>query len=137
MNSRSNLQPQIDAHQISLDLEGLDELLTGVVEPPTADGETVAYPASETAMIMLLLEQVRLLNDHVCEAKERLISANERMASLATVVSLQTRQLESLPHYEAESAKIAGLERNIVLLERENEMLRQPWWIKFMRWVRK
>jgi hypothetical protein len=133
----SNLQPQIDAHQISLDLEGLEELLTGIVEPATFDNTTAAAPASETAMIMLLLEQVRLLNEHVYEAKERLISANERMASLATVVTLQTRQLESLPHYEAEAARIAVLERNIVLLEHENEVLRQPWWIKLTRWLQK
>jgi uncharacterized protein HemY len=136
MNS-GNLQPQFDAHQSSLDLEGLDELLTGVVEPPIADGETAVSPESETAMIMLLLEQIRLLNDHVCEAKERLISANERMASLATVVGLQTRKLESLPHYEAEAAKISGLERNIILLERENEMLRQPWWTRLLRFITK
>jgi hypothetical protein len=59
------------------------------------------------------------------------------MASLATVVSLQTRQLEQLPHFEAEAAKVTRLERNIVLLERENEILRQPWWVRLMNWIRK
>jgi len=133
----SNLQPQVDAHQISLDLEGLDELLAGAVESSTGPAEADVPPMGETEMIILLLEQVRLLNEHVSDAKERLVSANQRMASLATVVNLQGRQLESLFQYEAEAARVSVLERNIDLLERENEMLRQPWWQKFILWIKK
>lgn len=134
----SNLRPQVDAHQISLDLDGLDDLLEGRVGSlPDKTEHPVSVPQSETEIILLLLEQVRLLNQHVCEAKERLISANERMGSLASVVKLQTRQLESLPYFEAEAAKVKALERNIALLERENETLRQPWWIRLGRWLNK
>jgi len=138
MMMNSNLQPEVDAHQISLDLDGLEELLNGAEEFPVIEAEQAPPPlASETELIFRLLDQVRILNDHVDQAKERVISANDRMSSLVTMIEMQSSQLERMTHFQIRAGKVQGLERKLELLERENERLRGAWWRKLLFWAKK
>src|SRR5580693_1371645 len=108
----SNLKPQEDAHQISLDLDGLDDFLETmpeIVEAESAVDVTVTGNASahdetnaegpgERELMLRLLDQVAWINSSVDAARDRLAAANERMSSLTTVVQLQTGQFEMLAH---------------------------------------
>lgn len=139
----SNLKPKEDAHQISLDLDGLDDFLETMpefVEAESAVDVTVSAQSEQTStteedgserqLMLQLLEQVAWINSSVDAARERLAAANERMSSLTTVVQLQTGQFEMLAHYQSQGARVATLERQVLLLTEENEKLKRPWWKK-------
>ena len=140
----SNLRPKEDPHQISLDLDGLDEFLESmpeIVETESAIDVTVTgtEPAPEQAntedqgerqLMLQLLEQVAWINSSVDAARDRLAAANERMSSLTTVVQLQTGQFEMLAHYQSQAARVVTLERQVLLLTEENDKLKRPWWKK-------
>jgi hypothetical protein len=127
----SNLQPQVDAHQISLDLDGLDDLL--VVSPQVIEVvQEEDIPAEERQLLLSLLDQIASVNTAVDEARDRLAAANERMSSLATIVQLQTGQLELLSHYQNQAARAVSLERHIAELEAENANLKQTWWRRLL-----
>jgi hypothetical protein len=85
---------------------------------------------SERELMLQLLNQVVWVNNSVDAARERLAVANERMNSLTTAVQLQTGQFEMLAHYQSQAARVATLERQVLLLAEENERLKRPWWKK-------
>lgn len=133
----SNPQPKIDTHQISLDLDGLDDFLEAtqeIIEAPEVEiiasqiAETEEIPDEERTLLLKLLGQVSDVNSAVEEARDRLAAANERMTSLATVVQLQTGQLELLSHYQNQAARTTSLERQIAELQLQNMKLNQVWW---------
>ena len=134
----SNLKAQVDAHQISLDLDGLDEFL----EAAPADIEVLQPDAVEPAdmgekqLMLRLLQEVIDVNAAVEAARERLTAANERMNSLNTVVQIQTTQLEMLGHYQSQAARVTSLEREIVALKAENAKLKQVWWRRISAWFK-
>ena len=109
-SSNANLQPQIDYHQVSVDLDGLDDLLEGTPVQVEAISEETAEQA-DRRQILLLLDQIINVNSCVDDARQRLAAANERMNSLTTVVQLQTEQLEMLNHFQNRAARVSELKK--------------------------
>lgn len=138
-----NLQPRLDAHQISLDLDGLDEFLevasdyTEGIVAVSAQESKEQQEGNERELILQLLDQIVCVNQSVEDARRRLVAANERMNSLTTVVHLQTEQLEMLNHFQNRAAKVTELEGQIDRLAKENERLRLNWWQKLLMRLRK
>ncbi|HEY9715205.1 MAG TPA: hypothetical protein V6C72_17170 [Chroococcales cyanobacterium] len=124
----SNLKPQVDAHQISLDLEGLDDFL----ESSQHQVEVAEEESQEKSLLLQLMDRVVTVNQSVEEARERLSAANERMSALHTVVQVQTGQLELLSHYQNQAARVTSLERQINQLQEENARLKQSWFNKLL-----
>ncbi len=135
-SSNANLQPQIDYHQASVDLDGLDDLLEGTPVQVEAISEETAEQA-DRRQILLLLDQIINVNRCVDDARQRLAAANERMNSLTTVVQLQTEQLEMLNHFQNRAARVSELEEEIVTLKATNEKLRSTWWRKILSFFRR
>ena len=134
----SNLKRKVDAHQISLDLEGLDEFLeASPAEVELVTVEPVVDGASEdNKLILRLLQEVIEVNAAIEVTRERLAAANERMTSLHTVVQLQTKQLEMMAHYQSQAARVTALEHEIDLLKFENAKLKQVWWRRIINWFK-
>ncbi len=135
-SSNANLQPQIDYHQVSVDLDGLDDLLEGTPVQVEAISEETAEQA-DRRQILLLLDQIINVNSCVDDARQRLAAANERMNSLTTVVQLQTEQLEMLNHFQNRAARVSELEEEIVTLKAANEKLRSTWWRKILSFFKR
>jgi uncharacterized protein YciW len=91
---------------------------------------------SEHELILQLLNQLCLVNELVKDTSERLISANERLTSLAALVSIQNKQMELLTHYQAQAARATSLENQLAIIKLENERLKKPWWRKIMLWLK-
>ncbi|HEY9777090.1 MAG TPA: hypothetical protein V6C81_25215 [Planktothrix sp.] len=124
----SNLQPKVDAHQISLDLDGLEDLLSTTVEHQVVEAQPVDEMESET--ILRLLRELTSVAELVNETRERLAAASERMGSMAAMIKLQAEQLELLSHYQGQATRVSGLEHKITLLKQELIRQRRPWYKK-------
>jgi len=135
-SSNANLQPQIDYHQVSVDLDGLDDFLEGTPVQVEAISEETAEQA-DRRQILQLLDQIININRSVDDARQRLAAANERMNSLTTVVQLQTEQLELLNHFQNRAARVTELEEEIVTLKADNEKLRSTWWRKILSFFKR
>ena len=129
MNTKPQYEP--DRRDSALDLDGLEGLLDQAhVE--------IASPTdkSEHELILQLLNQLCLVNELVKDTSERLIAANERLTSLAALVSIQNKQMELLTHYQAQAARATSLENQLAIIKLENERLKKPWWRKIMLWLK-
>ena len=135
-SSNANLQPQIDYHQVSIDLDGLDDFLVGTPVQADAISEETAELA-DRKLILQLLDQIINVNRCVDDARQRLSAANERMNSLTTVVQLQTEQLELLNHFQNRAARVNELEEEIVTLKADNLKLSSTWWRKILSFFKR
>ena len=128
MNSLPNFE--LDLHQSSIDLSGLESFLESPVTEEPEREET------ETQVILRLLEQLYRVGELVKDTSQRLVEAHERLNSLTALVSLQNKQMEILSHYQAQAARSAGLEHSLALALAENEKLKRSMWRKIFFWIK-
>lgn len=127
----TNRKQDLQSHDQSVDLEGLEGLLDHAhveLAPPPEP--------SEATVIQNLLEQLCRVNELVKDTSERLAGANERLNSLASIVSIQSKQMDLLSHYQAQAARTASLENQLAITNAELELHRRPVWKKLMFWVK-
>jgi hypothetical protein len=121
---------EVDLHQASIDLSGLESFL----ESPAT--EEPVREETETQVILRLLEQLYRVGELVKDTSQRLVEAHDRLNSLTALVSLQNKQMEILSHYQAQAARAAGLEHSLSLALAENEKLKRSMWRKIFFWIK-
>jgi hypothetical protein len=121
---------ELDLHQSSIDLSGLESFLESPVTEEPVREET------ETQVILRLLEQLYRVGELVKDTSQRLVEAHERLNSLTALVTLQNKQMEILSHYQAQAARAAGLEHSLALALAENEKLKRSMWRKIFFWIK-
>lgn len=128
-----NTKPQYesDPHDRAIDLDGLEGLLDQAHMEVSHEEQ-----GSEHELILKLLNQLCLVNELVKDTSERLVLANERLTSLASLVTTQNKQIELLNHYQAQAARATSLENQLAIIKLENERLKQPFWRKILFWLK-
>ncbi|HEY9712884.1 MAG TPA: hypothetical protein V6C72_05410 [Chroococcales cyanobacterium] len=136
MNTRP--QYESDPRDRALDLDGLEGLLEQAHMEVVSEGssESSGNTKSENELILKLLNQLCLVNELVKDTSERLVLANERLTSLAALVTTQNKQIELLNHYQAQAARATSLENQLAIIKLENERLKKPLWRKIMFWLK-
>ena len=121
---------EVDARRASIDLSGLDSFLE------SRDLQEPEREETEAQVIFRLLDQLYRVGELVKDTSQRLTDAHERLNSLTALVSSQNKQMEILSHYQAQAARVAGLEHNLALVISENERLKQSGWRKIFFWIK-
>jgi hypothetical protein len=130
MNSLSKFE--VDARKASIDLSGLEKFL----EPPKAleAVQESEREETETEVIYRLLDQLYKVGELVTDTSQRLEEAHTRLTTLTALVTLQSKQLEILSHYQTQAAKVSDLEQNLAIALAENEKLKRSSWRKILFW---
>jgi DNA repair exonuclease SbcCD ATPase subunit len=131
MNSVPLSYYESDSRQKAIDLDGLESFLTQTEEqvPPTVE-------ETETQIILRLLDQLHQVGSLVKETTEKLAGANERLNGLSTLVAAQNKQMEILSVYQAQAARVSGLEQSLATAIAENQRLKQSFWRKIFFWIK-
>jgi len=146
----SHLKPKEDPHQISLDLNGLEEFLSAdfevqevVAQPaavsvpvrpapaPKAAKSLPAIEPNEHDTILNLLYELSQASDMMRQTQSRVDQTQDRINSMQTMLDLQAQQLELLNYYQTQAARLPGLEHKMTLLKQEIIRIRRPWYQKF------
>jgi hypothetical protein len=127
---------EFDRERQAIDLEGLEAFLVQTEDPSSKDQSADAAEESETQTVLRLLDQLYKVGELVRETSEKLVLANERLVSLSSQVAAQNKQMELLAHYQAQAARIGGLEHSLAMISAENERLKASWWRKIFFWIK-
>lgn len=123
---------EFDKERQAINLDGLEAFLvqTEDFSPTSGDEE------SETQMVLRLLDQLYKVGELVTETSEKLAHANEKLVILSGQVAAQNKQMELLAHYQAQAARIGGLEHSLAMISAENERLKASKWRKIFFWIK-
>ncbi len=132
MNSLPLPNFESDSHQQTLDLSGL-EVLYEEVENAIVEEKT----ETETEIILRLLGQLAAVNDLVKATSTKLVAANDRLNNLSTFITVQhAKQNELVLAYQAQAARVSGLEHRLAMAVAENQRLKRSWWRKILFWIK-
>ena len=130
---------EFDRERQAIDLDGLEAFLVQTDNAGSKNqltGSTDGEEESETQIILRLLDQLYKVGELVRETSEKLVSANERLITLSSQVTAQNKQMELLAHYQAQAARIGGLEHSLAMISAENERLKSSRWRKIFFWLK-
>jgi len=132
MNSLPNFEA--DLHQSAIDLSGLEKFLEAEQSAKLEEVQEVVE--TETQVVLRLLDQLYKVGELVTDTSERLKDAHSRIDNLTTVIALQNKQMELLAHYQAQAARVGGLEHSLAMAAAENARLKQARWRKIFFWLK-
>jgi cell division septal protein FtsQ len=127
---------EFDKERRAIDLEGLEAFLVQTDDAGSKDLSAFSNEESETQTVLRLLDQLYKVGELVRETSEKLVLANERLVTLSSQVAAQNKQMELLAHYQAQAARIGGLEHSLAMISAENERLKASRWRKIFFWIK-
>jgi polysaccharide pyruvyl transferase WcaK-like protein len=133
MNSLPNFEA--DLHRSAIDLSGLEKFLEAEQSAKNQE-EVQEQVETETQVVLRLLDQLYKVGELVSDTSERLKQAHSRIDNLTTVITLQNKQVELLSHYQAQAARVGGLEHSLAMAMAENARLKQAGWRKIFFWLK-